>query len=260
METAMPSTIKLQALCCGRLDFERRQFFPDEAGGVRMTVPVPGYLLRHPKGTVVFDTGVACAAAADPAGVLGERLARIYTMAGAADENVVAQLARHRVAVDEVTHVVCSHLHFDHCGCNASFPHAQVLVQRAEMEAATAPGSRYDRRLWDLALDYRLIDGEHDLFDDGSVRLIPTPGHTPGHQSAIVRTARDRAFVLVADACYTAEHLERDIIPTVHWDARAMGESMDRLRRLRASGDTELMFGHDPVQWSRVEAVGGALG
>lgn len=255
----MPQGIRLQPLCCGRMSFSRHLFFPGEAPGVEMTIPVPAYLVRHPKGTLLVDTGIACGAAADPLGMLGERVARLYRLVGAADENVVDQLARQGVAPAEVTHIACSHLHFDHCGCNALFPNATVLLQRVEHAAATAPDSRYDRRLVDLPLDYRLLDGEHDVFGDGTVLLTPTPGHTAGHQSAIVQTARDRRFMLTADACYSREHLDRDVLPSVVWNAAVMHDTMARLRREAARSDTTLVFGHDATQWRAIEAAGGTL-
>ena len=255
----MSATVKLQALCCGRLEFARQGFFPDAAPEARMTVPVSGFLIRHAQGTLLFDTGVACGAAADPAGVLGKRIAAYFTMAGAAHENLLDQLAAQGVEPEAVTHVACSHLHFDHCGCNRNFPRARILLQRAEMDAARAPNFAYDARLWDLPLDYQLLDGEHDVFGDGSVLLRPTPGHTAGHQSAIVRTSAQRRFVLAADACYTEEHLHGDIVPAQRWHEGRMRESMQWLRSQRAMAGTNVLFGHDAVQWVRVEAAKGVL-
>ncbi len=255
----MPAQLTLHAMCCGRLDLARRLFFPDASAEVRMTVPVSAFLVRHPKGTLLFDTGVACGATADPVGVLGKQVAANITMAGAANENALHQLAAQGLVPDDVTHVACSHLHFDHCGCNRYFRRAKILMQRSEMLAAREPGSQYDPRLWDLSLDYGLIDGEHDVFGDGTVMLFPTPGHTAGHQSAIVHTSRDHRFVLAADACYTEEHLKHDIVPTLHWHESAMRESMARLRSLREQAGTEVVFGHDQAQWERVEGAGGAL-
>ncbi len=255
----MPSHLSLHALCCGRLEMARALFFADARPESRMTIPVSAFLVRHPLGTLLFDTGVACGAAADPVGVFGKSIAAMFTMAGAAEENVLDQLATQGVAPEQVTHVVCSHLHFDHCGCNRLFPRARLLIQRAEMEAARSPLSRYDRRLWDLPLDYQLLDGEHDVFGDGAVLLVPTPGHTAGHQSAVVRTAADRRFVLAADACYTAGHLQHDIVPPAHVDAEQMRESMARLRRLGAQAGTEVLYGHDAAQWARIESIRGAL-
>ena len=255
----MSTASALHALCCGRLTFARHLFFPGESPEPIMTVPVPSWLVAHRKGLLLFDTGIACGAADDPPKVLGEQVAKTFRLTGAADENLLDQLARHGLAPRDVTHVACSHLHFDHCGCNALFPHARILVQRAEHDSALDPANRYDRRLVEQPLDYQFLDSEHDVFGDGSAMLVPTPGHTAGHQSCIVRTARDRRFFLAADACYSQEHLERDVLPGTVWNADAMRASMDLLRNWRARSDIELMFGHDARQWERLEATGQRL-
>ena len=250
----------LHALCCGRLRFDRSLFFPDEAPGVETTVPVPSFLVVHPKGKLLFDTGVDCLAATDPQASLGTRLAGLFRMAGGADELLPNQLATMGLVPDDITHVVNSHLHFDHCGCNALFPRAKFLLQRAELDAARAPRSHAHDRSWNLPLDYRAVDGEHDVFGDASVVLLPTPGHTPGHQSMRVKLSSDRSFVMTADACYTQAHLDREILPTAVWDARQMAASMDALRKLGERSDTELIFGHDAQQWARMPQGPAALG
>ena len=83
---------------------------------------------------------------------------------------------------------------------------------------------------FDHPLDYRPVDGEHDVFGDGTVVLIPTYGHTPGHQSLRVRAGKGADLVLTADACYTRENMDRDLLPGVLWDADEMARSLARLR------------------------------
>lgn len=249
----------LHALCCGRLSFDRTVFFPDAAAGERTTVPVPGFLVIHPKGKLLFDTGIDCEATADPMGVLGRRLATTFTLAGAPDENAPGQLGHLGLVPEDIDFVANSHLHFDHCGCNRWFPRSRILVQRAEMEAARAPGSRYDERLWNLPLNWTLIDGEHDVFGDGSVLLVPTPGHTPGHQSLVVQVSRDARYVLTADACYSAEHMARELLPSVVWDGAQMLDSMRRLRAMGERAGSRILYGHDPQQWAALGAARQAL-
>jgi glyoxylase-like metal-dependent hydrolase (beta-lactamase superfamily II) len=74
-----------------------------------------------------------------------------------------------------------------------------------------------------------------------------------------VRTSPDRAFVLTADACYTQAHLDRELLPGAVWDAAQMIASMERLRRLGARSDTQLLFGHDAQQWDRMPRGTNAL-
>jgi glyoxylase-like metal-dependent hydrolase (beta-lactamase superfamily II) len=239
------------ALCCGRLEFDRTLFFPDDTPGVRWTIPVPSFLIRHERGTVLFDTGVDCKAHLDPVARLGERIAGIFTLRGAPNENVVDQLASLGLQPDDITHVINSHFHFDHCGCNALFPRARFIVQRAEMDLARAPASPYNRTLWDHALDYLLVDGEHDIFGDGELVLIPTYGHTAGHQSLRVRAAPGIDMVLTADACYSRAHLDREILPAgATWNQATMIDTYNRLRALQQRHGCHLVFGHDPEQWA----------
>jgi N-acyl homoserine lactone hydrolase len=252
----MPS---LHALCCGRLNADRKIFFPDDESGRKMNLPVPGYLVIHPRGKLLFDTGVDCRAAADPVAVLGQRLASTFKYVAASDEHIAGQLALLGLNCDDISHVANSHLHFDHCGCNALFPRAGFLVQGTELAAARAPKSHAFAPGWDHALDYQALDGEHDVFGDGSVLLFPTPGHTPGHQSLKVQVGKGSWFVMTADACYTEEHLERDLIPGVVWDRSLMRESMARLRQLGERSDTQLIFGHDDEQWQRLPPRGQAI-
>ena len=251
--------IRIYAMCCGRLEFDRALFFPEETPGVRHAIEVPTFLIRHDRGNVLFDTGVDCYAHQDPAGRLGKRMAAIFALRAAPHENVIDQLATLGLKPVDVTHVINSHFHFDHCGCNTLFPHATFIVQRAEMEMARSPSGPYNPAYWDHPFDYRLVDGEHDVFADGTLVLIPTPGHTPGHQSLRVRAAPDVVFVFTADACYSRVHLDREVIPQAVWNVQTMIESYRRLRALKERGGCHLIFGHDPNQWARMRHVPEAM-
>jgi len=251
--------IKIYAMCCGRLEFDRALFFPDDPPGVRHTAEVPTFLIQHDRGTVLFDTGVDCYAHRDPVGHLGKWIASNFALRAGPHENVIDQLASLGLKPDDVTHVINSHFHWDHCGCNTLFPHATFIVQRAEMEMARSPNGPYNPAYWDHPFDYRLVDGEHDVFADGTLVLIPTPGHTPGHQSLRVRAAPDVVFVLTADACYSRAHLDRDVIPYAVWSVQAMIESYSGLRALQERQGCHLIFGHDPDQWARMRHVPEAM-
>jgi len=247
--------VRVFALCGGYLDLDVALFFPDRPPGTRWTVPIPCYLVVHPAGRLVFDTGVHRSAAADPLGRLGERRARLFGVRSQPGDDVVSQLGLLGLGPDDVTQVANSHLHFDHCGGNEFFSRSTILVQRREMEAARDPevlkSGRYrpSPQDFDHPLDYRLVDGEHDVFGDGTVVLVPTPGHTPGHQSLRVTAGKGSELVFAADACYTRENMDRDLLPTVVWDAEEMSRSLMALRRLRDSHGATLYYGHDPAQW-----------
>ncbi|MGH8765953.1 MAG: N-acyl homoserine lactonase family protein [Burkholderiales bacterium] len=241
--------LKVFALSCGALEFDRSLFFPGEAPGTKLVAPVSSFLVVHARGKLIFDTGIHCDALADPAGRLGQRIAALFAIRSRKDEGVVGQLALLGLAPRDIDYVVNSHLHFDHCGCNSSFPRAVFLVQRAEIAMARAERKRYDPKDWDLPLEYREVDGEHDVFGDGSVVLLPTPGHTAGHQSLWIRPGAGAQFLMTADASYTREHLDKTILPGNSWDAPEMARSMDKLRGMRDRQGVTLLYGHDAEQW-----------
>ena len=150
--------------------------------------------------------------------------------------------------------MINSHFHFDHCGGNALIPNATLLVQRREWDAGMDPddGTRsgFDRCDFDLGHKLRLVDGEHDVFGDGSVVCLPTHGHTPGHQSLKLRLPAGE-IVLAADSCYFCRTLRERRLPRFVCDRAQMLESLDRLAALEAAG-ARIFFGHDPEFWRTV--------
>lgn len=250
----MADGIELHAMTCGRLEASLGLFVAGAEGRIR--VPVPCFLVRHPRGAVVFDTGLHVATQRDPAARIGV-LASVFHVDFAPGEELGARLAAHGVEPAEVRWLVTSHLHFDHVGGNAQLPNARWLWQRREWQTARDPDRRArafdDPRDYDLGHERVLADGEHDLFGDGAITCLPTFGHTPGHQSLRVRGARWRGaevadVVLTADACYLRRTLADGILPPGAHDASAMRASLARLRALRDAG-SELVFGHDPDDW-----------
>jgi glyoxylase-like metal-dependent hydrolase (beta-lactamase superfamily II) len=245
--------MRLHAFTCGWLSSPLGLFLEGEHG--RLRAPVPVFLIEHPKGRVVFDTGLHPDVQRDPDGRLG-MLAKVFPAEFRAGEEVAARLAARDVAADRVDTVILSHLHFDHAGGLATLPNARVVVQRREWEAG-----QDDERAQALsfaAQDYRhghellLVDGEYDVFGDGRVVCLPTHGHTPGHQSLRVRLDSGEV-VLTSDACYLRRTIEHDHLPPLPYDRDGMLDSLRRLRALGAGG-ARLIFGHDPDHWATVPA------
>ena len=242
--------LRLFAFTCGWLESDLGLFVAGAAGPIR--VPVPCYLVDHPRGALVFDTGLHPATQTDAEARLGRRIARAFRVCFAPGEELAARLAALAIDPAAVRWLVSSHLHFDHVGGNAQLPNARLVVQRREWQAGQDPDLRaanaYDPRDYDLGHDVLGVDGEHDVFGDGSVVCVPTHGHTPGHQSLRVRLATGDV-VLAADACYLRRTLETLALPPIVHDPEAMRASLLRLRALRDAG-ARIFYGHDPEFWA----------
>lgn len=250
--------VKLYAMTCGWLTMSLRAMLDGAEGKIK--VPVPCYLVRHPKGNVLFDTGLNKAIQIDPAARLG-KMAQYYEIFFEPGEDIAARLEGLGVGPGDVDYLVNSHLHFDHCGGNDAIADCPMVVQRREWEAATDPDIAskvgFMRQDYDHGHDRMMIDGEHDIFGDGAVVCLPTYGHTPGHQSLKVRLAAGDV-VLTGDACYLRRTLEEMRLPKILYDAAQMTESLKKLKELQRRG-ARIFYGHDPEFWAGVPQAPAAI-
>ncbi len=223
-------------------------FFLEGGENVVIRSPVPAYLIEHPKGLALFDTGLGrrFIRAAD------ERLqpgATGYEFDESAD--IAARLSSIGTDPRHVRWIVNSHFHADHCGGNASIPNATIVVQRRERQAArTADSKLYNKDDFELGHPVLEIDGEHDLYGDGSVTIFPTYGHTPGHQSVRVKLPKGDV-VLTADCCYLKRSLDELRPPPDNADRELSLATLRRLRDLQSQG-ARIFFGHDGQFWQSV--------
>jgi N-acyl homoserine lactone hydrolase len=245
-------TARLYAFTCGTVTGEFARLM--EGGEGEITMPVPVFLIEHRKGRALFDTGLHPDCQHDPAGRLGPRLAGLFHISFQPGEEVSARLETIGRDPNTIDLIINSHFHFDHVGGNALIPNATMLVQRREWEAGVDPDTAaqrgFNRRDFDIGHKLRLVDGEHDVFGDGSVVCLPTHGHTPGHQSLRLRL-NGGEIVLAADACYFCRTLRERRLPRYVHDREAMLASLDRLEALERSG-ARIFFGHDPEFWQTV--------
>ncbi len=245
-------TIKLHAFTCGTISGAKNLLMEGAEGDI--TIPVPAYLIEHPRGRALFDTGLHPDLRRDPVERLGPRLAQMFQVGlapGAAVSERLESIGRDPGRIDLL---ISSHLHFDHVGGNALIPNATMLVQRREWDVGkdhdAALRSGYAPRDYDLGHKMRVVDGEHDVFGDGSVMCLPTHGHTAGHQSLKVRLDGGEVG-LAADACYFCQTLRERRLPPAMYDRAAMLASLDRLEALERGG-ARIFFGHDPEFWRTV--------
>jgi glyoxylase-like metal-dependent hydrolase (beta-lactamase superfamily II) len=243
--------MRLFAITCGWLTGPMANFLAGTDG--RLRVPVPSFLIDHPRGPVLFDTGMHRQTQHDARGRLGG-ITKIFDVEFQPGEEISARLRGLEVDPTRVRYLINSHLHFDHTGGNAEIPNAQLVVQRREWEAghdADQIGKQFYNPLdYQLGHDVLAVDGEHDLFGDGRIVCLPTYGHTPGHQSLRVQLD-DRTVILAADACYLRRTLDDMHLPAVVDDPETMRRSLERLQALR-DGGAQLIYGHDPEEWTRI--------
>jgi len=188
---------------------------------------VYAYLIAHPDGPILVDTGVG----ADHPAIEALYQPRVYSLDDA--------LEGHGAAISDITAVVNTHLHYDHCGNNNRFPGVPIYVQRAEYEAAQQPLYTIPEWVEFPGATYELLDGEFEVAP--GVRLMPTPGHTPGHQSIIV-TTDDTTHLVCGQAAYNADEFLNGSDMGNAYLEQEYARSMETVRSVPAS---RIYFSHD---------------
>ncbi len=206
----------------------------------RPTFPVFAFLVKHPDGPVLIDTGV---------GVGHDVINELYSPV---HHDLDAALAEHGVEVADITTVITSHLHFDHCGQNNRFPHARVLVQRAEVEAAMEPLYTVPEWAFPHGVELTEIDGDHHVAS--GIEIISTPGHTVGHQSVLIDDGNGQRTIACCQGSWNAESFSAAELGDDGWDREAGARSMRRLHSLKP---TSVLFSHDSGAWNADDATAG---
>jgi glyoxylase-like metal-dependent hydrolase (beta-lactamase superfamily II) len=199
------------------------------------------YLIRHAKGLLLWDTGIPDAVAAMPDGMVVANGAITQRRA----RTLAAQLAEIGVKPSDIGYVAISHTHGDHVGNVALFPSSTVLIQAAEYEwAMTQP----IKPAFAATQTFDKLSGDRDVFGDGSVVILSTPGHTPGHQSLLVRLPQTGAVVLSGDAAHTRDNWDNRRVPSMNTSRDQTIASMQRLAVVLEEQKAQLWINHDQAQ------------
>jgi len=243
--------VKLYLLSGGTLDADRAVIHPGDDSHRMVTLPVIQVLICSSgfdgrQQRVLFDTGMPACAYGDSQGLKREYdIAPTWIKSLAAPrERVDAQLALLGLKPSDLDLVVNTHFHFDHAGGNALFVGVPIAAQEAELVAARE--SEDYLPIWDVpGLQFQPVRGDWSPLP--GVEMLFTPGHTPGHQSMLVRLEQ-QPWLFTWDAVYTEEHWREGKVGAVK-DVAAARASLDRLRRIAAEEKAKVIFGHDIVQW-----------
>jgi glyoxylase-like metal-dependent hydrolase (beta-lactamase superfamily II) len=276
------ATVRLQPLNTGELPgppawFEREEgrlaglhangFFLDRSKLMR--IPVPAFLVEHPgAGPLLIDTGLHPSVAVDPKQSFGRILAYYYRgLKMTAEQAVPAQLRARGLDAADIRAVLMTHMHVDHASAISEFPDATFVLSKQEWDglADGRPTDGYVRRQYDFGFDYRTFDFDStgtesfasfgrsfDLFGDGSIHAVFTPGHTHGHTSYVLRL-RDREVLIASDAIYTMRTLDENVLPYKMADEHHFRRSLKEIQRYRERTPGALIIpGHD---WNAFSAL-----
>ena len=256
---ASPQGMQLYVFTSGRLTLDKSVIQNGASG--KMQVPVAFFLIKHPKGNVLFDTGNNDRIITDPS-YWGPFVAALDPER-TPDVAIDAQLSKINMKPADVNYVVLGHFHVDHAGNVGKFPASTIVYQRDEIKNAFWPAPGY--ATFFISGDFDMLrsavgqpmankqkvielDGDLDLFGDGSIYVHRTVSHTPGSQILVVRLPKTGTVVLTSDAVYLKENLDKNLLPSVGsvYDPSGMLDAYAWIRRLQDVENADIIYAHDP--------------
>jgi glyoxylase-like metal-dependent hydrolase (beta-lactamase superfamily II) len=254
--------IKLYTLDCGRFDFKGSMgLFSDtgEYDGQSGTLVDPCFLIQHPKGTLLWDTGLSDALAGKPEGVPYLN----GTIQLHVDETLQSQLQALGLKTDDITYVAFSHFHADHVGNANLFTHSTWIINKAELAAALSPTPPPAVELANFSsyanVKRQMIDADYDVFGDGSVRILSVPGHTPGSQALLVKLPHTGYVALTGDLYHLRDNRRFKRVPAVNTERADTLASMDRFEHIVANLHARVVIQHDPGDFKGMPKFPGFL-
>jgi N-acyl homoserine lactone hydrolase len=284
-EDSKPISVELDVMVVGEVPIAHAYIFRPDAGnrltrllavlrpkGAIVHSPCLAYAVRHPSaGTILIDTGLHPDASENLRKDFGTAMALIFRNLKPAAEAYEEQLRGLGVEPHQVERVIMTHLHVDHTSGMRLLPNARFACARTEWRAATAPraaGKGYVAHHLPAESRIDFIDFETagepsgpfsrtiDLLGDDSIRLISTPGHTPGHMSVLLRVAGGRQVLIVGDAAYTLRSVHTQSLPLLTASDELYKTSLRALKTfVEHEPDAILVPSHDPTAWHELRDV-----
>jgi len=229
-----------------------------------VTIPVSMWLIDHPMGLVVFDTGNNVAITQDCKAYWQPGLCDFLKPTQKREDTIDGQLKKLGHSAEKVKVVITSHAHLDHIGNVEMFPNAIHAIQKKELYQGWFPEKFQGRSggafvLADIdgtrEFNFLELEGDYDIFGDGSVQILSTPGHTLGHQSVKVRLASGKSMVMAQDAIWMQENM--DGYPAgLNYSVMDYTKSVNRLKFIRDLENAPIFYGHDQDQWAKRSSSG----
>ncbi|WP_426103172.1 N-acyl homoserine lactonase family protein [Massilia sp. TSP1-1-2] len=244
-----PAAVRLYAMDCGTIAVSDISVFsPGVDAGQKKTLTDSCYVIVHPKGVLMWDTGLSDELAAMPD---GKQLGKEFH--GSLKKTVAAQLKEAGIAPEKVTFLGLSHMHFDHIGNVGLFPRATLLMQKEELALAFGPDAAKfgndPKNYPTLAANPRQeLTGDHDVFGDGSVVIKRAIGHTPGHQSLFVKLKKTGNVVLSGDLAHFTKNWENRRVPSFNFDKETSLKSMNEMAAFIKENKAQFWIQHDLEQ------------
>ncbi len=245
ISSASTADVKLYVFDCGRISFEDVSMFSlsNEETDVRQLF-VPCYLIEHDAGRLLWDAGL-------PLDIVGQ--GKVEVRPGAAmwyDASLLDQMAAMGLAPSDVDFAAFSHMHYDHVGAANAFKGSTILIQESEYVAAferADDNAFFNQTLYaDLNDAERVIlNGDHDVFGDGSVEIISAPGHTPGHQTLLLELDNFGPLMLSGDLYHFEASRAMRRVPEFNTDAAETLKSMDKVEAIVAATRATFWIEHN---------------
>jgi N-acyl homoserine lactone hydrolase len=254
---AQSADVTAYAFICGILKTQTQYLLKDTRQGTPFDIPVTFFLIKHGNDWVSFDTGNNAMVAKDPVGYWSEAVVKAYTPVMKDYEEFQTQIQKLKLTPNKLKCAILSHGHLDHAGAIDNFKGTDVPIylQKIEMDTikkAIDSGKKTAYIPDDFKvmseLNIKLIEGVFDVFGDNTVVAFPTPGHTPGHQSLLVKLGNGKTLVLAADAMYTLENMTEAIPPGLAWDVPQSLQGLYVFKAMKYIG-AEVVPSHDPGYW-----------
>lgn len=249
-----PVTVQFYTLDGGHLSFTNMGIFYDtgEHEGESGEMAVPCYLIRHGEDWLLWDTGNGDDLIQYKDGVrkLGIRFSIKKTLK--------EQLTQVGLTPKDIKYVMLSHLHPDHSGNINLFPNAEFLVSEQELKWALGnptPNGVEAKLVDPVRKDHvTAIQGDTDVFGDGTIKMLRTPGHTPGHMSLFVKLSKAGNYLITGDLYHTKENYEKNQVDVGNYDRADELASFDRFKRLQNNLKAKVIIQHSPEDFAAMPA------